>query len=57
MGIFRSGSGLGPGVLTGDGLGNRRRCRKDSNDRPVTGDLDGSIRQGQDHSKRSFRPD
>lgn len=57
MGIFRSGSSFGAGVLTGDGLGNRRRNRKDSDARPVTGDLDGSFKQGHDHSKRSFQPD
>ncbi|WP_298847228.1 hypothetical protein [uncultured Salinicola sp.] len=57
MGIFRSGNSFGAGVLTGDGLGNRRRGKKSSEERPVTGDLDGSFRQGHDHSKRSFQPD
>ena len=56
MGIFRSGSSFGAGVLTGDGLGNRRRGKKDDRDRPVTGDLDGPLTQGHDHSKRSFQP-
>ena len=57
MGIFRSGSSFGAGVLTGDGLGNRRRGKNDGRGRPVTGNLDGSFRQGHDHSKRSFQPD
>jgi len=57
MGIFRSGSSFGAGVLTGDGIGNRRRGRKDSGERLVTGDLDGPVTQGHDHSKRSFQPD
>lgn len=58
MGVFSSSSGsFGAGVFTGNSLGNRRRPKKSYDNKPVVGELDGSQKQGHDHSKRSFQPD
>lgn len=56
MGVFSSSSGsFGAGVFTGSGLGGDLR-RKKRLKGSSAGNLDGSVKQSDDHNERFFDP-